>query len=338
MPTIAIGTAKGGWLLDPDLSIRQAGLFAGWKVSAWGALPGGELLAALASNWFGASVQRSSDLEQWEPVANGPAYDNGRSLNQIWALVRHGDTVYAGVDEAGLFRSTDGGSTWTGVDGLNDLAALGRWMPGLGGLCAHHIIAKGDRLVVGISAAGVFRSDDRGESFTKADGGVTAAVEPSADLDEGHCVHSIVSHPDDPDRMWRQDHSGVYRTSDGGRRWDRIEKGLPANFGFPIGRDGASGRIYVVPMESDANRVSAEGRFRVYCSDDEGDSWEVAGVGWADTPSYDTVLRNAMATDGQGTVIVGTTGGNLWITTDAGDNWIEAELQFPRILSVELVG
>ncbi len=337
MTTIAIGTAKGGWLLDEDLTVRAA-VFPGWKVPAWGRTPNGDTLASLASNWFGASLQRSSDLETWEPITDGPTYDNGRNLNQIWTLTTEGNTIYAGVDEAGLFRSTDDGATWSGVAALNDRAALGRWMPGLGGLCAHHVLTHENRITVGISAVGVFRSDDAGASFKKADAGVTSAVEASEDYDEGHCVHSIVAHPRDPNRIWRQDHSGVYRTSDGGEHWTRIETGLPARFGFPIGRDPATGRLFVVPMESDANRVSAEGRFRVFTSDDEGDTWRVSGTGWSDTPSYDTVLRNALATDDAGRVVVGTTGGNVWITTDSGDHWELAEFQFPRILSVEILG
>ena len=298
----------------------------------------GGALAALASNWFGASLQRSTDLDTWKPFGEAPSYDDDRPLEQIWTLTPADGVLYAGVEEAGLFRSSDGGSTWEGVVALNDLGARRRWMPGLGGLCAHHVLADGDRLMVAISAVGVFRSDDRGASFTKVDQGVTTAVEPTDDLDEGHCVHSIVAQPDDPDRLWRQDHTGVYRTTDGGAQWDRIEVGLPASFGFPIGRDAASARLFVVPMESDQNRVSAGGRFRVYRSDDDGDSWQVSGTGWDDSPAYDTVLRNAMATDGNGSVVVGTTGGNLWHTPDGGDHWTRADLQLPRVLSVEFVG
>jgi hypothetical protein len=338
MTVIAVGTAKGGYLLEADCTIRSAALFPGWKVTAWADTGDGGALAALGSNWFGASLQRSDDLDTWETIGNPPAYDDDRPLEQIWTLAATDDVLYAGVEEAGLFKSNDGGSTWEGVAALNDLGARGRWMPGLGGLCAHHVLANGDRLMVAISAVGVFRSDDRGASFTKVDTGVTTAVEPTDALDEGHCVHSIVAHPDDPDRIWRQDHSGVYRSIDGGGAWHRIEAGLPASFGFPIGRDTSSGRLFVVPMESDENRVSAEGRFRVFRSDDDGDSWHVSGTGWDESPAYDTVLRNAMATNGAGSVVVGTTGGNLWLTSDSGEHWAKADLQFPRILSVEFIG
>ncbi len=334
---IAIGTAKGGYLIDDSLAIQQATLFPGWKVTAWSATDGGDLIAALASNWYGASLQRSLDRIEWTPISEVPTYPSGRDLNQIWTITRAGDLLYAGVDEAGLFSSEDGGETWGEVSPLNAWPTRDQWTPGLGGLCAHHVLTHGERVVVGISAVGVFVSDDGGSSFTKRDEGVTSIAGDGADIEAGRCVHSIVAHERDPDLIWRQDHSGVYRTRDGGRQWSRIESGLPSTFGFPIGRDRSSDRLFIVPMESDENRVSAEGLFRVFMSDDGGDSWQVSGTGWDESPSYDTVLRNAMATDGEGTVVVGTTGGNVWITRDAGDTWHRADLQLPRILSTEII-
>ncbi len=334
---ITIGTSKGGYIVDDQLRMQQSGIFPGWKVTAWSRTGDGGLIAALASNWFGASLQRSNDGADWQPISDGPTYPEGRELNQIWTIASAGDRLYAGVDEAGLFFSDDNGTTWNDVPALNDWPTRGDWMPGLGGLCAHHVLSRGERVVVGISAVGMFVSDDRAASFEKRDIGVTKIAGEGDDIEAGRCVHSIVAHDGDPDLMWRQDHSGVYRTTDAGRSWARVESGLPSNFGFPIGRDRQSGRLYIVPMESDENRVSAEGRFRVFCSDDDGDSWQVSGTGWDDSPAFDAVLRNAMATDGEGTIVVGTTGGNLWATRDAGDTWIRADLQLPRILSVEIV-
>lgn len=338
MRAIAIGTSKGGYLLDESLGVRNGPLFPGWKVSTWGSAPDGSTLAALASNWFGTSIQRSGDLDDWTALPNGPTYGETRPLNQIWTLHTSDDgTMLAGVDEAGLFRSADIGETWGPVPALNDWPGRDRWFPGLGGLCAHHVVTNGDRWWVGISAVGVFRSDDAGETFTKVDDGITPAGEPEGGGEGAMCVHSIVGDADRPDVIWRQDHTGVYRTLNAGEHWERIEEGLPSRFGFPIRRDDASGRLFIVPMESDENRVSADGLFRVYRSDDDGATWHVSGSGWSDRPSFDTVLRGAMATNGEGVIALGTTGGNVWISRDAGDAWEELDIQLPRILSVEII-
>ncbi len=338
MRAVAIGTSKGAYLLDGDLRIADGPMFPGWKVTAWGVLPDGSMIAALASNWFGASLQRSPDLRTWEPIPAGPTFGEARPLKQIWTLTTtDGGLVLAGVEEAGLFTSADAGTTWSPVPALNDWPGRDGWTPGLGGLGAHHVISNGDRLWVGISAVGVFRSDDAGQTFIKVDDGVTAAVEATDTTEPGMCVHSIAVDADRPDHVWRQDHSGVYRTVDAGTKWDRIEHGLPTRFGFPIRREASSGHLFLVPMESDENRITAEGRFRVFRSDDDGDTWHVSGTGWSERPSFDTVLRGAMAADDDGTVVVGSTGGNVWVTRDAGDSWSQVEVQLPRILSVTIV-
>ena len=147
----------------------------------------------------------------------------------------------------------------------------------------------------------------------------------------------VLADPGDPDTIWRQDHSGVYRTTDGADSWQRIEQGLPANFGFPIVRDPGSGALFVVPLEADVNRTPVEGRFAAYRSTDGGESWQASGVGWPDKPTYDTVLRGAMAVDGDGGVYAGTTGGRLWATDDAGDSWHELPGTFPRIHAVAVL-
>ena len=335
---VAIGTSKGAYLLDRDLRVDQGPVFPGWKVTAWGTHPNGSLIAALASNWFGASLQRSEDLSTWEPITDGPSFGETRPLKQIWTLHATDDgTMLAGVEEAGVFSSADDGTTWSPVPALNDWPGREGWTPGLGGLGAHHVVTNGDRWWVGISAVGVFRSDDAGKTFVKADDGVTPAVPATDATDAGMCVHAIALDHRRPDHVWRQDHSGVYRTVDAGSTWERIENGLPSRFGFPIRRDAGSDRLFVVPMESDENRITAGGRFRVFQSDDDGDSWHVSGTGWSTRPSFDTVLRGAMATDGEGMVVLGSTGGNVWVTRDAGDSWSQVDAQLPRILSVAIV-
>ncbi len=339
MTTIAVGTEKGGYLLrTEEESWHITGpLFAGWKVTAWGTTPVGTTLAALASNWFGASIHRSHNLEDWEQVENGPSYpaDSGRKLNQIWTFSASGDRILAGVDEAGLFESNDDGTTWNAVDGLNEHPSRPSWSPGLGGLCAHHVVTAGERLWVGISAVGVFRSDDGGATFGRYDAGVPTVVVDESEA--GYCVHSIVNDPTDPDRMWRQDHLGVFRSTDGGGSWNRIEQGLPSSFGFPMVRDHASGRLFIVPLQSDENRLPVDGLFRVYSSDDDGESWHVSGNGWPESAAYTAVLRGAMAADQKGGVYAGTTSGSIWATADAGDHWAELPFVLPRILTVAVI-
>lgn len=326
--TVAIGTEKGAYLLGDDGSV-EGPLFAGWKVTAWGRHEG-RTYAALASNWFGASIHRSDDLATWAQVDDGPEYPEGRSLEQIWTIRTVGDRMLAGVAEAGLFSSTDG-DHWSPIESFNEYPGRDEWSPGLGGLATHHILSDGPTIWLGVSAVGVFRSDDGGAGFSRKDDGVTPVVE------DGHCVHGLALDPARHGLLWRQDHSGVYRTEDGGDHWERCENGLPANFGFPMVRDHASGRLFVVPLESDGNRLPVDGRFAAYRSDDDGDTWERSGIGWADAPQYTTVLRNAATGNGDGTIVLGTTGGSIWRTDDAGDHWWSLPHVFPRILAVELL-
>lgn len=339
MKTLAIGTEKGAYLLRGEKEFEVEGpLFPGWKVTAFGRAPDGTYLAALGSNWFGPSVHRSPDLVEWEQVAAGPAHPEGsdRKLNQIWTFTAHQGVVYAGVDDAGLFRSADNGLTWDPVPSLNEHPTRKSWFPGAGGMCAHHVLHDGERMWVGISAVGVFRSDDGGETFERFDEGVTPTVTPDDDETDtsGWCVHGLVADPTDPNRIWRQDHMGVYRTSNGGDFWERIEEGLPARFGFAIGRDHASGTLFVVPLESDENRLPVKGRLAAYRSDDDGDSWEVAGAGWPTTPHFTGVLRKAMSVDQTGGVAIGTTGGTIYSSSNTGKSWNALPFAFPRVLAV----
>lgn len=333
---LAIGTEKGGYLVDTDSGDLRGPSFPGWKVTAWTTAPDGSALTALASNWFGASIHRSEDLDTWEQVVDGPVHPEGRTLEQIWALHPSGDRVYAGVAEAGLFEAGPDGGSWRPVEALNEWPGRESWMPGLGGLAAHHVLTAGDRIWVAISAAGVFRSDDRGASFRRVNVGVDPTIPAGADgaAEDGHCVHGLAQDPSDPDRIWRQEHNGVYRTTDGGDHWERIEEGLPGRFGFPMIRDHASGRLFVVPLEADANRVPVDGAFAAHRSDDDGDHWSRAGTGWPESATFTAVLRNAWTADGAGTVALGTTSGRVWITSDAGDTWTDLPQTFPRILAL----
>lgn len=337
MTTIAIGTEKGGFVLRDDTGSWdvEGPLFPGWKVTTWTRTPSDHYLAALASNWFGPAIHRSPDLVTWEQVPTSPEYpEDGPKLNQVWTIRPHGNALLAGVDEAGMFRSHDDALTWEPVSALNDFPGRDQWFPGFGGLCAHHILTAGERIWVGISAVGVFRSDDDGASFRRCDRGISTVGGEEGDA---FCVHSLVSDPDDPDHIWRQDHSGVYVTTDGAESWERIEEGLPARFGFPVVRDAVSGRVFVVPLAGDTNRLPVDGSLRAYHSED-GRTWQVSGTGWEDSATYTTVLRGAMDTDGSGGVFFGTTGGDVWATSDSGDRWSKVPHSFPRILSVRVLG
>jgi photosystem II stability/assembly factor-like uncharacterized protein len=344
---IGIGTLKGAWFARSD-DRRTWELdgphLKGWEVSTFGRAPGGDHLLGTGSSWFGGAVHRSSDLSRWEQIVDGPAYgeESGRKMDRVWTLATVGDRVYAGVAEAGLFASDDDGTSWAPVAALNDHESAGAWQPGFGGLCAHRILADPDdpaRVWVGISAVGVFASEDRGASWELRNAGLPQ-VAPTEGFDIGYCVHSIVADPSDADLIWRQDHSGVFRTSDGGRSWERIQNGIPGSgFGFPIVRDAASGSLFVVPLEADQYRAPVDGLLRVYRSTDGGDSWHATGPGLPDHPVHTGVLRDAMDVDGldTGGVYFGTTGGEVWISPDTGESWERLPATFPRITSIKVL-
>lgn len=341
--TLAIGTAKGAWIghSDDRRSWKLDGPYLkGWEVNTFGRGPDGSWLATTGSSWYGAAIHRSDDTRTWTQIVDGPSYEgaeDGRKLARVWTLATVGDTIFAGVADAGLFRSDDTGSHWVPVDGFNEHATRPGWQPGAGGLAAHRLLAdpqNPERMWLGVSAVGVFRTVDGGAAWELVNDGVPAVVADDAHPEIGFCVHSLVADPADADTIWRQDHAGVFRTSDGGDRWERIESGLPAGFGFPITRDPSTGRLFVVPLEGSEFRSPVGGEFAVYASDDEGGSWYRAG-GWS-RPGYDGVLRDAMAVDGAGGVYAGSSSGRVAWSADSGETWAELIETFPRILSVHV--
>ncbi len=337
---LAIGTLKGAWIARTDDHQEWAveGPFLkGWQVNTFGRTPSGDYLLSTGSTWYGAALHRSSDLTTWSQIVDGPAYaeDAGRALEQIWTLAVAGEAMFAGVAQAGLFRSDDDGETWSEVGGFNDHETRPGWQPGLGGLAAHRILVDAgdpDRMWAAASAVGVFASEDGGESWELRNDGVTKTAPNDDYAGIGYCVHCLVHDPAEADTIWRQDHSGVYRSRNGARSWERIEAGLPARFGFPVDRDPQSGRLFVLPLESDEFRLPVDGEFAVYASDDDGDTWHRAG-GWS-RPGHDGVLRDAMAVDGVGGVYVGSTAGRVAMSGDRGETWRELDDVFPRITSV----
>jgi photosystem II stability/assembly factor-like uncharacterized protein len=343
MKRIAVGTEKGAYLIQGSGSAWTVDgpMFPGWKVTAFGQARDESHLAAVGSNWFGVGIHRSDDFVNWEPTDTPPAWpeESGRKMEQIWAFHDDGRRLWAGVAEAGLFVSDDGAATWAPVAGLNEHRTRDEWIPGFGGLCAHRILTASGRIWVGISAVGCFRSDDGGVTWDPKNHGVPP-VDTADDAEPpevGYCIHGLAQDPADPDRIWRQDHRGVFRTADGGDTWHRIEEGLPAGFGFVMWRHPGTGRLFTVPLHSDGNRVPVDGRLRAYASDDDGDSWQVAGAGWSDSPQFTGVLRGAFDGNDSGAFCFGTTGGKIWLTEDTGESWRELGPSFPRIAAIRIV-
>jgi photosystem II stability/assembly factor-like uncharacterized protein len=366
---VAIGTSKGALILrqdEPGGAWRSGGLaLRGWIVTAFTRDPAGRAYAAVTHDVYGAAILASDDLAEWTQLEGAPRYAEGergceghnriisamdpmnrfepgaRYVDQIWKLVAAGDVLYAGVSEAGLFRSDDRGKSWQVLQGLNRHPDRESWGPGFGGLCAHTVLVddvRPERLWVGISAAGAFRSDDGGETFVSKNEGVSFSG-------EGYCVHSMAHDPRNADVIYRQDHRGVYRTSDGGDSWQLIEQGLPmgrlsdeheCSFGFAVGFDPRSGAAFLVPMEGDSFRYPRDGRLAVYRSEDRGESWQAFDEGLP-RDCYANVLRGAMAVDGGDPcgVFFGTTSGGVYGSENGGESWLRLASELPRVLCVE---
>ncbi len=343
--TVLVGTLKGAFVFRSsaarlDWSI-DGPLFKGWKVTASERLPDGSFLVATASDVYGPALHRTRDFREWSQVERGPAWpqDSGRKLNQVWRLAAGHGRVFAGVDEAGLFVSEDGGASWAPVEGLNEHETRAGWFPGAGGLCAHAILLDpedGDRIWCGISAVGVFRSDDGGATWNPRNEGVRVIIEDQVQKDIGFCVHGLAQDPRDADTIYRQDHAGMYLTRNGGDTWESAEHGLSSGFGFPIAVDRRSGRLYAIPLETDEFRMPPDGALRVFRSADRGGSWQPLTNGLPQSHAYMGVLRGALETDSldPGGVYFGTTSGTVHFSSDGGDSWRTLPCVLPRVLSV----
>ena len=342
MPTLVVGTEKGAFVLrSSDRKTWKVSdpLFKGWKATCAARSPSGKWILGTASRVYGAALQESRDLRTFTQIEKGPAYPEGGNakLNQIWTLLAGDDRHYAGVEEGGLFRSDDDGATWRPVAGLNGHPTRDAWFPGAGGLCCHSIVRQGKRLWVGISAVGVFRSDDDGETWRPKNAGIRQVIEDKAHKDIGFCVHGLAADPAAPGRLYRQDHTGMYVTDDGGDSWKPAMEGMPSWFGFPVATDPNTGHVFAFPMESDEYRMPVGGRFRVYRSRDRGATWEERAEGLPAQPTWAGVLRGALAVDGldPAGVYVGSTSGEIHASADDGDTWRRLPVTLPRILSVD---
>ncbi|MFO0981950.1 MAG: exo-alpha-sialidase [Planctomycetota bacterium] len=342
---VVAGTAKGAFVYRSDARRErwsiEGPLFKGWKVTAVAQGVAGDHLLATASDVYGPALHRSVDgLRTWQQVEAPPRYADGsaRKLTQIWRFARSRQRLIAGVDEAALFTSDDAGDTWQLVEALAQHPTRDSWFPGNGGLCAHAILTDQEhpeRWWCGISAVGVFRTDDGGRSWQPKNVGVPVIIEDKVHKDIGYCVHALVQDPGDPRTIYRQDHKGMFRTRDGGDHWERIERGLPSGFGFPLAMHANSRTLFAVPLESDEYRIPVDGKFRVYASRDGGDSWQASRAGLPDH-AFMGVLRSAMDVDqlDPGGVYVGSTAGSMHCSIDGGDTWSALPGMLPRVLTV----
>jgi photosystem II stability/assembly factor-like uncharacterized protein len=292
-------------------------------------------------------VYDTSD-ETGQPLTTHQWYDGTQhpwEFKRVWYLepsLTDPDTVYAGVEDAALFRTSDGGKTWQELPGLRD--AKGHlWQPGAGGLCLHTILqdpTNPNRLYIAISAAGAFRTDDGGETWKPINEGLKSPYElPDADAEVGHCVHNLAIHPSRPDVVFMQKHWDVMRSDNAGDMWHEVSGNLPTDFGFPIAVHAHEPEtIYVVPIKSDSEHYPPDGKLRVYRSRTGGDEWEALTNGLPQSDCYVNVLRNAMAVDTLDScgIYFGTTGGQVYASADSGDNWTAIVRDLPRVLSVEV--
>ena len=354
MPTrvmLMIGTRKGAFLAFSDQRRRtwelRGPLFKGVEVNHVGFLADpGVIVATFKSGWWGPGVQTSRDLgETWQELQPGVRFDEGRgrTVERIWIVERAPDGVwYAGVDPASLFRSDDGGATWHEVPGLNDHPTRDQWSPGAGGLMVHRVCfdsQRRDRLFVAISAAGVFRSDDGGDTWAAKNKGVRADFLPDNFPEVGQCAHSLMAHSQDATVLYQQNHCGVYRSDDAGDAWTDISEGLPARFGFAIAVHPHNGdTVYVVPEEAAVTRMTPDGAFRVYRSRNRGATWEPLTNGLPQVNAYQNVLRGAMTTDDLASpaVYVGTQSGHILVGHEGGNEWELALGWLPPVYSLRV--
>ncbi len=362
---VLVGTRKGAFVLTSDGARNDWSVsgphFGGWEIYHLKGSPADpdRIYASQSSGWFGQVVQRSDDGgKSWQPVGNEFAYASVPGTHQwydgtphpwefarVWHLepsLDDPDVVYAGVEDAALFRTTDGGRSWQELAGLRTQETGPSWQPGAGGMCLHTILLdarRTGRMYAAISAAGAFRSDDGGESWRPINRGLRSRQIPDEEAEVGHCVHRIAGNPARPELLFMQKHWDVMRSDDGGESWREVSGDLPSDFGFPIDVHAHEPEtVYVVPIKSDSEHYPPDGRLRVYRSRTGGGEWEPLTKGLPQDNCYVNVLRDAMAVDsleGCG-IYFGTTGGQVYASSDAGGTWSAIVRDLPAVLSVEV--
>src|SRR5450631_2301768 len=362
---VLVGTRKGAFVLSADGKRENWNVsgphFAGWELFHVKGSPAdpNRLYASQCSGWFGQMIQRSDDGgKTWTPVGNKFVYDGVPGTHQwydgtahpwefkrVWHLepsLTDPDTVYAGVEDAAIFRTTDGGQNWEEFPGLREHSSGPQWQPGAGGMCLHTIILDPSdprRIYIAISAAGAFRTDDGGASWKPINKGLYSKYIPNPTAEVGHCVHHVAMNPKRPGVLFMQKHWDVMRSDDAGDNWTKISGNLPTDFGFVIDIHAHEPEtIYVVPITSDGLHFVHEGKLRVYRSRTGGNEWEALTNGLPQSNCYVNVLRDAMAVDSLDScgVYFGTTGGQVYASADAGDSWAPIARDLPAVLSVEV--
>lgn len=358
--TVLVGTIKGAFFFHSDAERKNWTMTGphldGWEIyslygengntNGHGGNGASRIFAGTSHFVYGPTIRVSEDMgETWTQVEASPRYseESGFKLNRIWQIVpghpTQPGTLYAGVDEAGLFASHNDGASWDEVTGLSKHYTRSEWGPGNGGLCLHTILidpTNPQRMWIGISAVGVFRTDDGGVSWKVCNDGLPQGPTGVRNQEVGRCVHKIVLDPKDPNTLYCQFHGGVFKSTDAADSWQPIETGLPGNFGFPMGVT-ASGDLFVIPLESDMQRHVKDGRLLVYRSRDGGQNWASTGQGLPQQPHYVGVLRDALAIDSLNPagVYFGTSMGEVFYSPDAGENWDRLPGQFPRITMIK---
>ncbi|MGB8595246.1 MAG: exo-alpha-sialidase [Candidatus Sulfotelmatobacter sp.] len=339
------------------------------------------LYASQSSGWFGQLIQRSDDggktwhqpgtppgelpapgppkgtsnkfvydvsAETGKPLTTHQFYDGTQhpwEFKRVWHLepsLTDPNTVYAGVEDAALFRSTDGGENWQELSGLRGHGTGPMWQPGAGGMCLHTIIldpSNPDRIFIAISAAGAFRTDDGGKTWTPINRGLYSKYIPNPTAEVGHCVHHVAMNPLRPGVLFMQKHWDVMRSDNAGDSWQEISGNLPTDFGFVIDVHAHEPEtIYVVPIKSDSEHFVPDGKLRVFRSRTGGNEWEPLTKGLPQSNCYVNVLRDAMAVDSLDRcgVYFGTSGGQVYASADAGDSWAPIVRDLPAVLSVEV--
>ena len=377
---VLVGTKKGAFILNADGKRQNWEVsgphFAGWEMYHLKGSPvdPNRIYASQTSGWFGQVIQRSDDGGKTWTTPDGALapvpgeFPRGESnkfvyeglvgthkwydgtqhpweFKRIWHLepsLTDPDTVYAGAEDAAIFKTADGGKTWRELSGLRG-AKGNLWQPGAGGMAVHTIIVdpkNANRIFVAISAAGAFRTDDGGKTWRPINRGLKSQYElPDPDAEVGHCVHRIAMHPSRPDVLFMQKHWNVLRTDNAGEQWTDVSGNLPSDFGFPIDVHAHEPEtVYVVPIKSDSEHFPPDGKLRVYRSKTGGNEWEALTKGLPQKDCYVNVLRDAMAVDQMDPcgIYFGTTGGQVYGSADSGNTWNAIVRDLPAVYSVEV--
>lgn len=362
---VLVGTRKGAFILTSDEKRKKWDVagphFPGWEIYHVKGSPvdPDRLYASQHTEWFGQQIHRSDDGgKSWQTLDNEFAYagETGMHLfydgsekpwefKRIWHIepsLTDPDTALAGAEDAAIFKTTDGGKSWAELPGLRTHESGSKWMPGAGGMGLHTIIqdpANPGRIYIAISAAGVFRTDDDGDTWRPINKGLNSEYIPDPNADVGHCVHRIAMHPARPQTLYMQKHWDVMRSDDCGENWHEVSGNLPTDFGFPIDVHAHDPQtVYVVPIKSDSEHFPLDGKLQVYRSKSGGDEWEPLTKGLPQKDCYVNILRDAMAVDSVDDcgIYFGTTGGQVYGSFNSGDSWEPIVSHLPVVTSVEV--